>query len=65
VELPAGLVAGFGEGIEEAAAVAVVAEDVLAMVAAAPERVNGAGILHAQWAGHDAMATGRRRIVNC
>jgi len=54
VDLPAGLAAGFAQSIEEPLAIAVVAEDGFAPVAAVQDVVNRAGVLHAEFPGHAA-----------
>jgi len=54
MDLPAGLDAGFGEGVKEPLAIGVVAENEFATVTAVQDVVNRTGILNAKFAGQAA-----------
>lgn len=53
MDLPAGLVTGFGEALKEAQSILVVVEDGFAAVAAVHEVVQRSGVLQSQLSGHD------------
>ena len=52
MDLPAGLEAGFAEGVQEPLTIVVIAEDEFAMIAAIQDVVNRAGVLDTKFAGH-------------
>jgi hypothetical protein len=52
VDLPIGFFAGLAEGFEEQLAVFGAAEDLLLMVAAIHDVVDGSGILDSDFSGH-------------
>ena len=52
VDLPAGFGAGFSQRVQEAVEIAVVPDDVLALIAAAHQLVNGAWISYPELARH-------------
>src|SRR5216117_2407437 len=62
VDLPAGFVASLAQRGKKGAAVGVIAEDLRATVAPAPEEVNGAGALDAPRAEHGGIASRSGRI---
>ena len=64
VDLPAGFFAGGTKGLQETAAVGVVAEGGFAMVAAAHEVVDGTGELNAQGAGRGECLSTHAPCVN-
>jgi hypothetical protein len=65
MELPAGLVTGFAEGMEEAAPILVIFEDRFAAVPPIHQMIDGAGELDAQRSGHGPSTSDARPIVNC
>ena len=64
VDLPFGFGTGFAERFEEQFAVLVAEKNVLAMVAAVHDVVNGAFVLDTQFSGHDGIIANLRKLVN-
>jgi hypothetical protein len=64
MNLPPGLLAGFGEGLEEILPVHIVEEDVLAPVTAAHDVVNGAWKFDSQFSRHGDIGGETMRPVN-
>ena len=63
VDLPVGFFAGLAEGCQEQLAVFGAAEDLLLMVAAIHDEVDGAGVLDSDFSGHGArMEEGGIRV---
>ena len=65
MELPTGFLAGFTEGIEEAAANLIVVEDAFTPVPTIRQVVNGPGKLNAQRSRHGLRTAAFPAIVNC
>jgi hypothetical protein len=53
VDWPAGLGAGFGEGLQKATTIRVILKNRLAPVAAIQDVIDRAGIFHSEFARHD------------
>ena len=65
MELPTGFLAGFTEGIEEAAAILIVVEDGFTPVPTIHQEANGPGKLHAQRSRQGLRTAAFPAIVNC
>ncbi len=63
--LPFPLAAGFRQGGEEAFTISAIPEDVLPLVAAIHQLIQGARILKAQCARHSGRLSHLRQSVNC
>jgi len=54
MHLPASLLTRFSQGLDEIVPVHVIEENPFALIATAHDVIHGAGILHSQFARHDA-----------
>ena len=63
MDLPAGLLARLGQGLQEIMAIHIIQEDVLLSVSPAHHMTDGTGILNARLAWHEVSVPGSGKLI--